>query len=371
MPTQPGEREIEGAAKPHRDQTDESLRVERDKADSSVDEKHEAVEEAADEVVRLARERADEVVQTARADADRQREPQSTSGEARFERERARADVVLEKERTDADAVVDKERTERRRYLADFLTVEREATDSDLTGERAHADTAIAARDEFLATVSHDLRSLLGSLALNAELLFKHAPAGASGEKMRMHAGINGRLVTRMNRLVSDLLDITSIEAGMLALHPEQVEIGQLVRDTLDAFEPVAAVKHITLDADGASPKVHAQLDGGRILQVLANLVSNAIKFTPPNGRVSIRIRSKKDEIQFSVSDTGVGIQPDALQTVFERFRQVSKDRRGLGLGLHISKCIVEAHGGRMWAESEPATGSTFHFTVPSLFRVR
>jgi signal transduction histidine kinase len=106
-------------------------------------------------------------------------------------------------------------------------------------------------------------------------------------------------------------------------------------------------------------------MDGGRVLQVLANLVSNAIKFTPAAGRVSIRVRAEQNEILFSVSDTGIGIPSAELRRVFERFRQISKDRRGLGLGLHISKSIIEAHGGRVWVESEVGTGSAFHFALP------
>jgi signal transduction histidine kinase len=98
---------------------------------------------------------------------------------------------------------------------------------------------------------------------------------------------------------------------------------------------------------------------------VLANLVSNAIKFTPATGRVSIRIRNEKSEILFTVTDTGIGIPTPELQTIFERFRQISKDRRGLGLGLHISKNIIEAHGGRVWVESQPGSGSTFYFALP------
>ena len=99
---------------------------------------------------------------------------------------------------------------------------------------------------------------------------------------------------------------------------------------------------------------------------MLANLVSNAIKFTPAEGRVSVRIQSDESEIRFTVIDTGIGIPEDALQGVFERFHQVGRDRRGLGLGLHISKSIVEAHGGRMWVESKLATGSSFFFSLPA-----
>jgi signal transduction histidine kinase len=98
---------------------------------------------------------------------------------------------------------------------------------------------------------------------------------------------------------------------------------------------------------------------------VLANLVGNAIKFTPPGGRVSIQTRTTTNRIQFVVTDTGVGIPKNKLAAIFERFNQVSKDRRGLGLGLHISKCIVEAHGGRIWAES-PSAGSTFYVELPA-----
>jgi len=359
------ERDVDSTGHPKRDQTNESLRVERDKADARVAEKRDAVEEEADEVVRIARRRADQVVQTARNDADRERGPQATATEASSELERTRADGVLKQERSSADAVLRHERAERKRYLADFLAVEREATDKGLIGERAHADTVIAARDEFLATVSHDLRSLLGGLSLNTELLLDLAPGGDDGDTIRKLAAMSQRMVSRMNRLINDLLDVTSIEAGMLALLPEQVEISELLRDTLEAFDPIAAAKRVTLGADAAGLPIHARLDGGRILQVLANLVSNAIKFTPAEGQVLIRIRVEKSELQFSVSDTGIGIPEDALQEVFDRFRQVSQDRRGLGLGLHISKFIVEAHGGRLWAESKLASGSTFHFVLP------
>ena len=110
---------------------------------------------------------------------------------------------------------------------------------------------------------------------------------------------------------------------------------------------------------------MRASLDAGRILQVLANLVSNAMKFTPVGGRISVRAREENGQLVFTVSDTGMGIPEDALQAVFERFHQVSQDRRGLGLGLYISKRIVEGHRGRIWAESKLGSGSTFHFALP------
>jgi len=352
------------AAHPRRDQTDESLRVERDRSDEAVVKERETVEEKADEVIRVARRLADEVVQTARDGADRDLHSQSSPG-AGVAAERAHADSVLEDNRSNEDEALKKHRSDRMNYLADFLAVERESTNRELIREREHTDKIIATRDEFLSTVSHDMRSLLSGLALNAGLLEKQAPEGEGGNKIRKYASASQRLVARMSRLVNDLLDMTSLEAGELALLPEQVGIGKILRDTLDAFEPIAAAKGVTLEGDAVPHPLEANCDGGRILQALANLVSNAIKFTPAEGRVGIWIRAEEDEIRFAVSDTGIGIPEDALLSVFERYRQVSKDRRGLGLGLHISKRIVEAHGGKMWAESKFGSGSTFHFALP------
>ena len=354
---------------PQRDRTDKSLRTERDKADAGIGEKREEIEEEADEVVHRARERADKIVQTARDDADRELEDAPASAQL----QRARQDSVLGGERATADALLAREREARRRYLDDFFETEREATDQDLLGERCLADKLIAARDEFLANASHDLRSILGGLALNSDLLLRCAPEGVGGQNIRKYASANRRLVTQMNRLVNDLLDVACIHAGKLAVVPEQVESAKLLRETVEAFGPVAAAKGVTLDTELPELPLHANLDEGRILQVLANLVSNAIAFTPTNGKVSIRLRPSANEIHFSISDTGIGISEDELPGVFERFRQVRKDRRGLGIGLHIAKGIVEAHGGRMWAESELAAGSTFHFALPveSISRTR
>jgi signal transduction histidine kinase len=355
---------VDQPRQPQREQTDESLRVEREKADIAAEEKIHAVEVEADEVVRIARVRADQVVRTARDNVDRVR-PQSAVAHSLSQLERSRADVTLARERSNADAVLDDERSVRRRYLADFLAVEREATDVDLMEERADADTVVATRDQFLATVSHDLRSLLGGLALNAQLLAEQASDGPQGAVMIKHASTSQRLIARMNRLVSDLLDMVSIDAGQLSLVTDVVDVRSILRDTLEAFEPIAGAKNIKLVSDFGAQQLLARLDGDRIVQVLANLVSNAIKFTPAGGRISIEIRVEDRELRFSVIDTGIGIPEHDLNAVFERFRQVSKDRRGLGLGLYIAKGVVEAHGGRMWAESRHKSGSTFHFALP------
>jgi signal transduction histidine kinase len=132
-------------------------------------------------------------------------------------------------------------------------------------------------------------------------------------------------------------------------------------------FRPLASVKNISVASDVRAGSLLARYDHERILQVLANLVGNAIKFTGEGGRIDLIVEATGDDVRFAVQDSGAGIAPDKLNVIFERFWQVADQRRsGLGLGLFISKCIVEAHGGRIWAESHPGAGSTFYFTLPA-----
>src|SRR4029079_2536960 len=345
-----------------REQTDERLRVERDKADARIATTKTATDDEADQVVRVARDLADRVVQDARDHADLTGPPSVPGGT--IDRAHDLADARLEDKRSNADAKLDEQRADRARFLADFLAVEREATDEDMIRERDIADRLVSTRDEFLANVSHDIPSLLSALGMNTELLLKNAPEGPAGDRMRRYAVANQRLAARMNRLVNDLLDVSSIEGGRMSLLIEPVEVAKILRDTVEAFETIASTKGIALDASIADAPSRAYMDGGRVLQVLANLISNAIKFTPAAGRVSIRVRAEGGEIVFSVTDTGIGIPAAELPRVFERFRQISKDRRCLGLGLHISKSIIEAHGGRVWVESEVGTGSALQLAL-------
>ena len=330
--------DAEQEKRPERAETDESLRVERAQADVGLAESCAAAHETADDVIRVARARADAIVV---------------------------ADLGVRRERASADKKLERERKSGLHTLQRFLDAERSRTDENLDGERGSADVVIAARDDFLAMVSHDLRALLGAFSFASQLVAGALPEDDKGRAARAHADTSQRLVGRMNRLLDDLLDITSIEAGKLSVDPTDGDARVPVRDVVEAFGPIAKGKAITLDIEPAPRPLVAPLDHDRILQVLANLVSNAIRFTPANGRITIRVGRDGREIRFAVSDTGVGIRADQLEAVFERFRQVSRDRRGLGLGLHISKCIVEAHGGRIWVESEVGVGSTFYFTLP------
>jgi signal transduction histidine kinase len=341
-----------------REQTDESLRVEREKADDALADNLSAIEETADAVITRARARADSVVAAARAKTDRQ--AATPAADAIIDKERAREDAAVREERASADETLREERAE---HVA-LLAAERQATDKDLFAERTRADRALSTRDEFLGIVSHDLRSMLHTVVGFANLI-ETAPNSAH-EQVVMDARRIKRAAVRMDRLIGDLVDVASIEAGMLAVTREVGDPTHVVMEAVDSFQPQASARGVSLVADIVPELPLAAFDSARILQVLTNLLSNALKFTPAHGSVIVRVDRIGDEARFAVHDTGAGIPGDKLEAVFERFRQVDKsDRRGVGLGLYISKCIVQGHGGRIWAESTMAEGSTFCFTLP------
>jgi signal transduction histidine kinase len=351
---------------PEREQTDDSLRIERQQADAGLAEKLSAIECAADAVIEKARARADDVIARERAKVDRQ-SASVPAGRQRLEveKERRLADEVVREERADADEAL---RTERAQDSV-LLAAQRDDTDKDLSHERARSDNAVATRDDFLGFVSHDLRNMLGTIIGSATLIAQ--AEGGSGEpgreQVRAHALRIQRSGARMTRLVGDLVDVASIEAGALAVTPQLGDPALVVTEAVETLQAHAAAAGVSVIAEVASTSLLVRLDAPRILQVLANLLGNALKFTPAGGRVVVRVERVDDDVRFSVRDTGIGIAAHHQDLVFERFRQVAKDdRRGVGLGLYISKCIVEGHGGRIWVESRRGQGSTFSFTLPA-----
>lgn len=347
---------------PDREHTDESLRVEREKADDALGAKRSAIEETADDVINKARARADEVLAAARAKTDRQTITSSAQSSNKTERKRALEDEAVREERAEADEVV---RVERAEHIA-LLSAERDETDKDLSFERTRSDNAVATRDEFLGIVSHDLRNMLGAMVSFAALIAKAESRDNHGEEVLAYVQRIHRSGSRMNRLIGDLVDIASIEAGSLAVTRDLGDPTAVVTEAVDTFQPQALANGVSLRAEIAPVPSLVAFDQARILQVLTNLLSNAIKFNRPNGKVVVRLERIANELCFAVSDTGSGIPADHLETVFERFRQVTtNDRRGVGLGLFISKCIMQGHGGRIWAESKVGEGSTFYFTLP------
>jgi PAS domain S-box-containing protein len=245
--------------------------------------------------------------------------------------------------------------------IAEDVTESKEAEEA--ARRLAASEASIRARDEVLAVVAHDLQNPLNSISMAATLLER---TELPPEKRGLHARTIKRAVGTAVRLIQDLLDVARIEAGQLSIELETLDVASLVSEACDAFVQPANEKSIALECTVSADVPHASGDRDRILQVLGNLLSNAIKFTPQGGRILVRVQRCPDGIEFSVEDTGPGIDREALPNVFDRFwRARPSDRKGLGLGLAIVKGIVSAHRGRVWAKSEIGKGSVFYFSLP------
>ena len=219
--------------------------------------------------------------------------------------------------------------------------------------------------DEAVAAVSHDLRNPLNSISLAAELLQRAWPADPA--LLPERGLLDAILVSteQMRRMVMDLLDQSRLDAGGIPVCPQPVELGPVLRAAADSQRLVAQQRGVTLTVIDAVP-CPVLADDARIDQVLGNLVGNALAHTPHGGRVTIAGERVGHEVRVSVSDTGPGIEAHDLALVFDRFWRGGGCRgHGAGLGLSIAKAIVEAHGGRIHAESAPGQGATFTFTLP------
>jgi signal transduction histidine kinase len=256
------------------------------------------------------------------------------------------------------------------------LEVHRHDTDHQLIAERARVDIALDAtmkalgdakseqehQSDLLGMVAHDLRSPLFIIAMSAQAIADSTAEASTREDAQEVR----RAASRMERLLLDLLDVARIESQTLRVSPAPVDIGAFVIEVSRSYQPLFAARAITFDVEGPTPAVVGSFDHDRIVQVFSNLLGNALKFTPPGGTVRLRVERRGSDAEFILSDTGLGIHPDALPNVFKRFWQTDADaRRGLGLGLYICEKVIEAHGGRIWVESELGKGTTFHFTLP------
>jgi two-component system cell cycle sensor histidine kinase PleC len=175
----------------------------------------------------------------------------------------------------------------------------------------------------------------------------------------------------RLARLINDLLDLSTIEAGKIDLRPANLPLVTLVKEAAESLRPVAAEKLINLTVMSADPGIIAWADRDKVVQVLMNLIGNALKFTPTGGKVTIAVtKNSAAWMQISVTDTGPGIPAEEVNKVFARFYQIgqagTQKTQGTGLGLAISKALVEMHGGKIWVESEAGKGSIFSFTLPA-----
>jgi len=359
---------------PEREKTDDSLRIEREQTDLALAEAQQAIDEDADSVVQHAREMADSVLVVAREKADEQAEDKEPYGipSAAIAEERMIEDEVLREERASADEGVRLQREASALVLARHLPLERDATDKHLLTERARSDDALATRDDFLGMVCHDLRDLLNGIVVSSWMLARRIEALDNGNPGLADTARIQRNAERMKRLIGDLVDVASIDAGKLSVTPARGDAASLICEAVDALLISATAKNVSLEVAPIelremNASLPADFDHDRMLQVLANLIANSIKFTPKGGSIRVSCeRVGETELSFCVSDSGQGIPADMLEAVFERFWQVGKnDRRGLGLGLYISRSIVEAHGGTIRAESTLGEGSRILFVLP------
>jgi PAS domain S-box-containing protein len=223
---------------------------------------------------------------------------------------------------------------------------------------------AISVRDEVVGVVSHDLRNPLNTIQLTASLLLDSCDERRS-ENVRWLELIQ-RSAQQMNTMIVDLLDLSSLEAGLFSLTQADHDLAAVIEEACATLEPLAQAKSLRLECQLSDGLPSAWIDPSQIVRVISNLVGNAIKFTPEGGRIVIRAEPSRREVCISVTDSGPGIPTEQLPHVFDRYWQARQgDRRGAGLGLAIAKGIVEAHGGRIWAESEPGRGAMVCFTVP------
>ncbi|NVB76823.1 MAG: PAS domain S-box protein [Kofleriaceae bacterium] len=225
------------------------------------------------------------------------------------------------------------------------------------------ARRATQVRDDVLGIVAHDLRNPLGNIMLQAELMEELA----SGDRLARAIGAIERSASRMQRLIQDLLDVAQLEAGKLSVELGRVPVRSLLADSIEAQRALAHGAGLEIALELLDDGLEVYGDRDRIIQILENLIGNAIKFSEPGGTITVGATRRAGEALFVVSDTGRGIAPAALPHLFDRFWQADRrDRRqGAGLGLAIVKGLVEAHGGRIWVESTQGRGTTFYFTLP------
>lgn len=218
-----------------------------------------------------------------------------------------------------------------------------------------------AQKARFIANASHELRTPITNLKTRLYLLARRP------EQLQTHLAVLERVADRMGNLVEDLLDISRFERGVLSLAREPAGLQALIEDAVESQQPEAARKNITLDCALPAEPLPVLLDSRRMTQVLLNLITNAINYTPENGHISVELSREGDQAVVRVRDTGVGIAPQHLERVFEPFfrTEASSGVRGTGLGLCISREIVELHDGRIEVESVPGQGSTFSVRLP------
>jgi signal transduction histidine kinase len=250
------------------------------------------------------------------------------------------------------------------RHIAVGLEDARHCAEAERARDRA--DAANRAKDVFLATLAHELRSPMGAILQWCHMLREQ---GLDARRARAVTAIEGSVRLQL-RLVEDILDVSRVTSGKLALRMERTDLGAIVRAAVDAVQPAAAAKTVGLELRSAGvPGVRG--DPARLQQVVGNLLTNALKVTPAGGRVTVAVTTVGRDVEVSVRDTGRGIAEHLLGAIFERFHQgetwIPGEQGGLGLGLALARHLVERHGGTITAESAgPGRGATFRVRLPA-----
>ena len=223
-------------------------------------------------------------------------------------------------------------------------------------------------KSDFVSNVSHELRTPLTAIKGSADNMLDGITGSLNEKQVRYLTRIKFN-ADRLTRLINDLLDLSRIEAGKIELKPTYLSLVTLAQEVAESIRPAALEKLISLEVASPGANVTAWADRDKVIQILMNLVGNAIKFTPPHGKVSVAIKRNGDQwMQISVADTGPGISREEANKIFDRFYQIAQagKTKGTGLGLAISKALVDMHGGKIWVESKVGRGSTFSFTLPA-----
>jgi signal transduction histidine kinase len=234
----------------------------------------------------------------------------------------------------------------------------------DITREREIAQ----AKNEFVSVVAHELRTPMTSIKGYTDLILQGA-LGEVNDEQRHFLRIVKANVDRLSELIGDLLDTARIEAGRIRLEIEPIQVTSIVGEVCDSLAETIRERglELTVEADPDVPTVQA--DRNRLIQILMNLLSNAYRYTPSGGSITVSVRLTDDAVLVAVADSGIGIAPEDQERIFERFHRVDNEivnrQTGTGLGLTIARSLVELHGGRLWLESEFGVGSTFFFTLP------
>ena len=241
-------------------------------------------------------------------------------------------------------------------------------TAEKLLQEKQIAEVANRTKSEFLANMSHELRTPLNSIIGFSELLHEQAYGELSEKQLRAVGNIS-KSGKHLLHLINDILDLSKVEAGKLELNYKEFDLATKLNAVQNLLSPIADRKNIRIEIDMDSKLKSIRADEDRFIQIMYNLVDNAIKFSYENSIVKIGVRKKGDMVEITVKDTGIGVKAEDHNKIFKPFSQVdsfsSKRSKGTGLGLSLVKQIVHMHGGYVWFRSSPEEGSTFAFTIP------